>query len=119
MTIKVGDEVHVLRPPGVWSNGTYTVLYVQDCDPHHKGISTRKWAVVAYKSDTPQVFKLSDVKKVPTVKVVTRDGVMVADGSIILNHGVLYPELHTAVTVHCTEVDGVVDLTYPYTVEKK
>jgi hypothetical protein len=117
MTIKVGDMVQVHQGERGWSTTHYRVLAIQDRDPAN--ISSRKWAVVAYLSDIPKVHYLHDVRKVPVTNRVVKQGVMVEDGSIILNHGVLYPELHTAVEVHCTEVDGVVDLTYGYSVSKK
>lgn len=113
MTFNVGDEVQV-REFGHWSYLPHKILAIQDCDPEHS--PGRKWVVAAFKSDTPKVFKFEDVRKSSVIKTVVKEGTMLADGSIIISPQ--YPELHTPVLVHCTEVDGVVDLTHPYKVEK-
>lgn len=116
MTIKVGDEVQVFRGSYGWDSLVYTVLAIQDCDPQN--IPERKWVVIAFKSDIPKVYHLYEVRKVPTTKVVVKNGVMDQNGSVYINEGIL-GLTDVPVRVHCTEVDGVVDLTYPYTVERK
>jgi hypothetical protein len=120
MTIKVGDEVQVyFGPDRSWSNNTYTVLVIQDCD-NALSSEDRKWAVVAYKSDIPQVFKLKHVRKPSVVERVTLQGCMDKHGALYVGLGdIAMTESDTLVEVYCTKVDGNVDLSYPYTVLKK
>lgn len=113
MTIKVGDKVNVRYSSNEdFEDTEYTVLAIQDCDVNLH----RKWAVVAYMSDIPQVHRLDNVRKVSEIEQVTLAAILLEDGSIIVGSGSAYQR---GVTITYTKVDGVVDLTYPYTVERK